>query len=80
MKAQERDNLLETLRVRFEKNMARHNGLAWKEVQARLERAPKAWDVLPRMENTGVEPDVIGFDVSADQYVFCDCSAERPSS
>jgi hypothetical protein len=78
MKAQERDDLLKALRLRFEKNSTRHNGLAWNTIQARLERNPKALDVLAQMEGTGGEPDVIGYDKTADQYVFCDCSAESP--
>jgi hypothetical protein len=31
------------------------------------------------MEATGGEPDVIGFDNAAGQYVFCDCSPESPA-
>lgn len=79
MKAQERDDLLNTLRVRFEQNPARHEGLAWDTVQARLERTPSALEVLARMESTGGEPDVIGYDKAADRYMLCDCSAESPA-
>jgi hypothetical protein len=79
MKAQERDNLLMALRLRFEKNSNRHKGLTWNTIQTRLESTPKALDVLAQMESTGGEPDVIGYDKTADQYVFCDCSAESPT-
>ena len=79
MKAQERDNLLQTLQARFEKHMRRHKGLAWDKLQAKLEASPKALMVLAAMENSGGEPDVIGYDRVADQYIFCDCSAESPS-
>ncbi len=79
MKAQERDDLLRALRVRFEKNATRHNGLVWNKIQARLESTPNALKVLAQMESTGGEPDVIGYDKTADRYVFCDCSAESPS-
>jgi hypothetical protein len=79
MNAKERSDLLEVLRLRFEKNTTRHEGLTWNSVQARLESSPKALKVLAQMESTGGEPDVIGYDKSSDQYVFCDCSAESPS-
>lgn len=79
MKAQERDDLLEALRLRFEKHPARHRGLTWNTLQTRLESAAQALDVLARMENTGGEPDVIGYVKTSDQYVFCDCSAESPT-
>lgn len=79
MRAQERDSLLTTLQVRFEKNLSRHTGLTWAGVRARLEMAPRALDVLARMESTGGEPDVIGYDMTTDQFSFCDCSAESPA-
>lgn len=79
MKAQERDDLLKALRLRFEKNATRHKGLTWNTIQTRLESTPRALDVLAQMESTGGEPDVIGYDKTADQYVFCDCSAESPT-
>jgi hypothetical protein len=31
------------------------------------------------MEASGGEPDVIGYDEDAGQYIFCDCSAESPA-
>lgn len=78
MKAQERDSLLEMLKNRFEKHKGRHKAISWAEVKERLEGSPEALLVLTRMESTGGEPDVIGYDKSSDQYVFCDCSAESP--
>lgn len=79
MKARERDDLLAAMKARFERNSARHKGLTWDAVQSRLEGAPGSLLVLARMESTGGEPDVIGYDERADQYVFCDCSAESPA-
>ena len=74
----QRDELLTTLKVRFEKNMSRHNGLEWAKVQARLEADPsKLWS-LHEMERTGGEPDVVGHDKKAGEYIFYDCSAESP--
>jgi hypothetical protein len=78
MKATERDALLETLKARFEKNMKRHEGLAWSGVEAALESDPnKLWS-LAEMERTGGDPDVVGYDRKAGEYVFFDCSPESP--
>jgi hypothetical protein len=79
MKAQEREELLQALKARFEKNMHRHKGVAWDKVRARLEGNPAALRSLREMEATGGEPDVIGRDRAAGGYTFCDCSAESPA-
>jgi len=68
--------LLTLLRVRFTKNMSRHEGMEWPDVQSRLEKnSEKLWS-LNEMEETGGEPDVIAFENG--HYIFCDCSAETP--
>jgi hypothetical protein len=77
MNAREREDLLKTLKARFEKNMSRHQGIEWAPIQAKLERNPKALKSLFEMERTGGEPDVIGQNRDGD-YTFCDCSAESP--
>src|SRR4026208_1010612 len=78
IKANQREELLRTLKARFEKNMNRHKGLEWAGVQAKLEaNAEKLWS-LNEMENTGGEPDVVGHDKKTGEYVFYDCSAESP--
>ena len=79
MKKLEREELLQTLARRFENNMARHEGISWEEVRARLEREATALTSLQQMEATGGEPDVIGRDGATGQVTFCDCSAESPS-
>ena len=79
MKAQERKELLQSLKARFEKNMQRHRGVVWADVQARLEGHQGALKSLREMEGTGGEPDVIAHDASAGHYTFCDCSAESPA-
>ena len=79
MKSQERHTILQTLQVRFQNNNGRHKALVWDEIQSRLETNPKALRVLAWMENTGGEPDVIGYDRTSDHYIFCDCSPESPS-
>jgi hypothetical protein len=75
---QQHEELLGTLQARFEKNMNRHKGLEWPQVQAKLEaNAEKLWS-LHEMERTGGEPDVIGHDQKTDEYIFYDCSVESP--
>jgi hypothetical protein len=74
----QREELLRALKIRFEQNMARHKGLAWPKVQARLEaNAEKLWS-LHEMERTGGEPDVVGHDKKTGEFIFYDCSAETP--
>ncbi len=74
----EREELLKTLKARFEKNTNRHKGLDWAKVQARLEaNAEKLWS-LHEMEKTGGEPDVVGQYQKTGEYVFFDCSPESP--
>jgi hypothetical protein len=71
-------DLLTVLKARFEKHMNRHKSLNWAEVQTRLEAsAGKLWS-LNEMENTGGEPDVVGYDKTTGEYIFQDCSAESP--
>ena len=74
----QREELLGVLQARFEKNMNRHKGLAWPQVQARLEANAEALWSLSEMERTGGEPDVVGHDKKTGEYIFCDCSAESP--
>ena len=75
---QQREELLRTLKARFEKNMNRHSGLEWATVQAKLEaNTEKLWS-LSEMERTGGEPDIVGHDKKTGEYIFFDCSPESP--
>jgi hypothetical protein len=74
----QREQLLGTLKARFEKNMKRHHGLEWASVEARLETRPEKLWSLSEMERTGGEPDVTGHDKKTGEFIFCDCSAETP--
>jgi hypothetical protein len=76
--AEQREKLLGTLKVRFEKNMNRHEELEWARVQAKLESNPEKLWSLNEMEITGGEPDVVGQDEESGEYIFYDCSAESP--
>ena len=76
---EQREEILLALEVRFEKNMKRHKGLEWSDVQARVQaNADKLWS-LYQMENSGGEPDVIGRDQKTGEYIFYDCAAESPA-
>jgi hypothetical protein len=72
----QRDELLVVLKARFDANKARHPGLVWAKVQARLEVRPEKLWSLAEMERTGGEPDVVG--VKSGEFVFMDCSAQSP--
>jgi len=74
----QREELVRTLKTRFENNMNRHEGLEWARVNAKLEaNAEKLWS-LSEMETTGGEPDVVSHDKKTGEYIFFDCSAESP--
>jgi hypothetical protein len=75
---EQRQELLRTLKARFEKDMNRHEGLEWAKVQAKLEAHSEKLRSLSEMERTGGEPDVIGHDKKTGEYIFYDCSAESP--
>jgi hypothetical protein len=72
------EELLRTLETRFRKNRNRHRGLAWAEVQTKLEANPRKLWSLNEMERTGGEPDVVGHNKKMREYTFYDCSAESP--
>ncbi|NCU05272.1 MAG: DUF4256 domain-containing protein, partial [Chitinophagaceae bacterium] len=74
----QKDALLTTLKTRFEKNIKRHKGIDWADVQAKLETKPAKLWTLHAMEETGGEPDVVGFDKKTGDYIFYDCSTESP--
>jgi uncharacterized protein DUF4256 len=78
MKPRQRDELLKTLKDRFEKNMSRHKGIDWTRVQAKLEASAEKLRSLSEMETTGGEPDVVGHDKNTGEYIFYDCSVESP--
>ena len=72
------EELLRTLKARFEKNTNRHKGVEWARVQAKLQANPEKLWSLNEMEKTGGEPDVVGHDKKTGEYIFYDCSAESP--
>ena len=74
----QREELIRTLKERFEQNMNRHQGLQWADVQAKLEATPEKLWSLYEMERTGGEPDVVGYDDQTGEFIFYDCSAESP--
>ncbi|WP_316813734.1 DUF4256 domain-containing protein [Pedobacter heparinus] len=78
LSAEQREELLGTLKARFEKNMNRHKNMEWTKVQAKLEANPEKLWSLDDMEITGGEPDVVGYDQKTGEFIFYDCSAESP--
>ena len=78
IKAKQREELLQVLKARFERNTSRHKNVDWAKVQAKLEAKPEKLWSLHEMERTGGEPDVVDYDKKRDEYIFYDCSAESP--
>ena len=74
----QREELLKTVKARFDKNMSRHKSIEWTNVQERLEANTKKLWSLNAMEETGGEPDVVAYDKKTGEYIFYDCSAESP--
>ena len=74
----QREELLRTLKARFEKNSGRHKSIEWAKVQAKLEANPEKLWSINEMEITGGEPDVVDYDKKTGEYIFYDCSAESP--
>ncbi|HTH54768.1 MAG TPA: DUF4256 domain-containing protein [Cyclobacteriaceae bacterium] len=78
LSAEAHQQLLVTLKVRFEKNMNRHKDIEWSNVQSKLNASTdKLWSIRV-MEETGGEPDVVGYERKNDEYIFYDCAAESP--
>ena len=76
---EEQSQLIKTLQARFENNRQRHQNLDWTAIQKKMEALPEKLWSLNQMEETGGEPDVIGYDKKTDEYIFCDCSPESPA-
>ncbi|WP_208646810.1 DUF4256 domain-containing protein [Pedobacter jejuensis] len=78
MSIQQNEELFNILKIRFEKNMTRHENIEWAEVQSKLEANAEKVKSLGEMEITGGEPDVIAYNKETNEYIFFDCSAESP--
>ncbi|MBK7296367.1 MAG: DUF4256 domain-containing protein [Flavobacteriales bacterium] len=76
--AAETNELLKTLKTRFDKHMNRHKGVEWTTVQIKLEMNPEKLWSLSEMEATGGEPDVVGQDKKTNAFIFMDCAPESP--
>jgi len=75
---EQHEKLLGTLKGRFEKNMSRHQGIEWTKIRARLEASSEKLWSLNEMEQSGGEPDVVGYDAEPGEFIFFDCSKESP--
>lgn len=78
LSAEQRNELFTVLKTRFEKNKARHKGIDWSQVEARLQASPEKLWSLNEMERTEGEPDVVDMDKKSGEYIFMDCSPESP--
>jgi hypothetical protein len=78
LSTQQSKELISILKTRFNKNMKLHKGIDWDKVEAKLVAKPEKLWSLNEMENTGGEPDVIGYDKKSGEYIFYDCSADTP--
>ena len=76
--SEQKNELIDLLRIRFEKNTNRHKNVKWNDVLSKLEANPEKLWSLNEMEKTGGEPDVVGLDEKTGEYIFMDCSAESP--
>ena len=74
----DKTEFLSLLKLRFEKNMHRHKGLNWSSVETKLLNSETNFYSIFKMEETGGEPDVVGYDKKMDKYVIMDCSQESP--
>ena len=70
--------MLELLKARFRENKNLHIELNWLDVEKRLLERPASLEILRRMEESGGEPDTIGYDEKTGKLIFCDCSKESP--
>lgn len=78
LSSEQADEILKTVKARFEKNLHRHKGLEWANILVKLEMNPgKLW-TISEMDRTGGEPDVVGYEKGTNEYLFYDCSAESP--
>ena len=71
--------MVELLKARFSEHRERHPNLEWSEVEQRLREVPAAITILQKMEETGGEPDTIGYDAETGKLIFCDCAKESPA-
>ncbi len=79
LSATQQTALLNTLHLRFEKNMQRHKHMEWVTIKLRLEaNTDKLWSLYV-MDQTDGEPDVIGIEATTGAYIFYDCSTESPA-
>ncbi|SHE34272.1 Protein of unknown function [Mariniphaga anaerophila] len=72
--------LIHLLKARFEANTKRHENCDWEAVEAKLTANPEKLWSLNKMEQTGGEPDVIGYDNKTEEFLFFDCSKESPKN
>lgn len=78
LSAEETNEVLKILELRFKENINRHPNIKWEEVFQKLKSQPEKVWTLNEMEKTGGEPDVVEYDEKTEEYIFFDCSKETP--
>lgn len=76
---EEKQELIYTLKDRFQKNLKRHKKLEWSKIEEKLNNNDEKLWSLYEMEKTGGEPDIVDYDSKKDEYIFYDCSPETPT-
>ncbi len=78
LSAEETNEVLKILELRFKENINRHPNIKWEEVFQKLKSQPEKVWTLNEMEKTGGEPDIVEYDEKTEEYIFYDCSKETP--
>ncbi|MHA2501906.1 MAG: DUF4256 domain-containing protein [Candidatus Kariarchaeaceae archaeon] len=73
----DREELITSLETRFAANTVLHQGITWDDVRARLEKSDRLWSIMA-MEDSGGEPDIVGYDSATGEFAVFDCSPETP--
>jgi len=76
---EKQQELLSTLKTRFENNRNRHRRIDREALMKKLSGNSRILWSLNEMERTGGEPDITGYDSKTGQYIFMDCSPQSPA-
>lgn len=79
MNSVQKEKLFKILQARFQKNMHRHQSLAWTAIEEKLMASQDGMWAIQKMEESGGEPDVVVWEGMNGEICFADCSAESPT-
>ncbi|MBO2544417.1 DUF4256 domain-containing protein [Salegentibacter sp. BDJ18] len=72
------EEIIQMLNSRFEEHKTRFKQLEWLKIEEKLKTQPEKLWVLNEMEETGGEPNLLGYDAKTNEFTFCDFSKESP--